>query len=620
MLCIRKNEIRCLTVFICLLTAESLSAQVMPTKEWVSFYSSNTLLNGEPVPIGAVITAYDADGLLCGCDTVSRNGYYGLLQVYRDDPLTPDHDEGADPGEEVSFKIDGFYAISRTGTTPLWSANGDRSELDLEAKTNWPPFVSDIPGQTVKEGENFQQIPLDDFVSDPDDEVQQLIWTFNGNQELIAELNARIFFVSCPHEDWFGSELITLWVSDPEGASDSVTVMFTVNAVNDTPVVSDISDQTIDRGETFSPIRLCDYVDDVDNEDNQIIWSTGNTSHLTINITDAVAEIIVNDPQWTGSETVQFTASDPDGLSDSDEATFVVLEMNGSPVISQLPGLRFDEDDSLKIHRSYWYGYIEDPDLPDSLLSVMIKSGSRIYVRALADTFTFWARADWFGRDTLPFIISDGQAADSSHLHLHVYPVNDSPVICLPDTIYIYEDTTYQIDLWSYVEDAESHDSLLDYRFFADGKEITWQYRKQSGLLTFLIAPEFSGVSLFTVTVNDDSNASATDSTLFVVQRPAANQINFLTARVENRFGLARNYPNPFNPQTTISYSLEQPGQVNLEIFNLRGQRVACLVDGWQKAGTHNLIFSAGYLSSGVYMYVLRTEAYTAAKKMLLLR
>lgn len=74
-------------------------------------------------------------------------------------------------------------------------------------------------------------------------------------------------------------------------------------------------------------------------------------------------------------------------------------------------------------------------------------------------------------------------------------------------------------------------------------------------------------------------------------------------------FQVHGNYPNPFNPTTTISYSLPQAMQVRIEIFNLLGQRVTTLVDGTQKAGLQNVTWDAGRVASGTYFYRIVAEA-----------
>ncbi|MDP8210291.1 MAG: C25 family cysteine peptidase [Candidatus Stygibacter australis] len=88
---------------------------------------------------------------------------------------------------------------------------------------------------------------------------------------------------------------------------------------------------------------------------------------------------------------------------------------------------------------------------------------------------------------------------------------------------------------------------------------------------------------------------------------------------------LHENYPNPFNPETTISYSLEQAEAVVLEIYNIKGQKVAMLVNSEQSAGDHNIVwqgkdFLGNAVGSGIYLYRLQAGDYSAAGKMMLMK
>jgi len=83
---------------------------------------------------------------------------------------------------------------------------------------------------------------------------------------------------------------------------------------------------------------------------------------------------------------------------------------------------------------------------------------------------------------------------------------------------------------------------------------------------------------------------------------------------------LHQNYPNPFNPSTRISFELEKAGAVRLEIFDLRGRKIATLVDEHSQAGTHQFHWNAGALPSGVYLYRLQSDTQTASRKMVLMK
>jgi hypothetical protein len=85
-------------------------------------------------------------------------------------------------------------------------------------------------------------------------------------------------------------------------------------------------------------------------------------------------------------------------------------------------------------------------------------------------------------------------------------------------------------------------------------------------------------------------------------------------------FALDQNYPNPFNPSTMISFSIAAQTHVQLNVFNLIGQKVVSLVDERMNAGSYKVQFDANRLASGIYFYELRTDSKTMTKKMMLLR
>jgi hypothetical protein len=97
----------------------------------------------------------------------------------------------------------------------------------------------------------------------------------------------------------------------------------------------------------------------------------------------------------------------------------------------------------------------------------------------------------------------------------------------------------------------------------------------------------------------------------------------FLSLAVEElpaAFLLAQNYPNPFNPATTLRYELPENSFVTLEVFNALGQRVATLVRSDQKAGRYELTWDAGHLASGLYLYRLQAQDFSAVRKMMLVK
>tara|TARA_Y200000002_G_scaffold311131_1_gene268091 strand:+ start:11098 stop:11505 length:408 start_codon:yes stop_codon:yes gene_type:complete len=85
---------------------------------------------------------------------------------------------------------------------------------------------------------------------------------------------------------------------------------------------------------------------------------------------------------------------------------------------------------------------------------------------------------------------------------------------------------------------------------------------------------------------------------------------------------LGNNYPYPFNPTTTIPFSLEKASKVRLTVYDMLGRSVQIIIDEYRSAGTHEVRFSAGLdrLSSGLYMYSLEFDGERITKTMLLIK
>jgi hypothetical protein len=83
---------------------------------------------------------------------------------------------------------------------------------------------------------------------------------------------------------------------------------------------------------------------------------------------------------------------------------------------------------------------------------------------------------------------------------------------------------------------------------------------------------------------------------------------------------LLQNFPNPFNPSTTISFTLPERTRVVLSIYNEIGENVAELFNGEKAAGYHSIEWNASKFVSGIYFYELKTEKFTSVKKLILMK
>ncbi len=85
-------------------------------------------------------------------------------------------------------------------------------------------------------------------------------------------------------------------------------------------------------------------------------------------------------------------------------------------------------------------------------------------------------------------------------------------------------------------------------------------------------------------------------------------------------FSLSSNYPNPFNPMTTIEYSVSDLTLVDLRIYNNMGEEIAVLVSEQKAAGNYSVQFNAFNLPSGIYFYRLQAGRQSLVKNMVLLK
>jgi hypothetical protein len=129
----------------------------------------------------------------------------------------------------------------------------------------------------------------------------------------------------------------------------------------------------------------------------------------------------------------------------------------------------------------------------------------------------------------------------------------------------------------------------------------------------------------WSVTAKDPSG-SAASSRGFVFRILKTTSVVAGNALLPTSVDLAQNFPNPFNPSTTIRYALPRRSHVILGVFNTLGQEVAQLVNGDMEAGYHEIVFTGSGLSSGTYFCRLQVPAvdkgqgYALTRKLLIIR
>ncbi|MCF7805308.1 MAG: S8 family serine peptidase [Candidatus Marinimicrobia bacterium] len=164
-----------------------------------------------------------------------------------------------------------------------------------------------------------------------------------------------------------------------------------------------------------------------------------------------------------------------------------------------------------------------------------------------------------------------------------------------------------------------------------EGKAIQGQFLSGSGVLAYLLYKvseetgrdstriSFQSANFLADTVSvrvDTANGTFTRGNTLL---PTAVESEDNSGLPE-QFALRQNYPNPFNPNTTIRYELPEETHVRLQVFDIRGQRVATLVDKSQSAGVYKTTLNASHLPSGVYFYRIQAGSFVESRKMVLLK
>ncbi len=110
-----------------------------------------------------------------------------------------------------------------------------------------------------------------------------------------------------------------------------------------------------------------------------------------------------------------------------------------------------------------------------------------------------------------------------------------------------------------------------------------------------------------------------TDRGIYIVNKNGATAVKEQN-QIPIQYELSQNYPNPFNPTTTITYQIPKEGFVKLKIYDILGNEVKTLVNGYKPAGRYKINFDASRFASGVYFYRLNINNYTSTKKLVLLK
>jgi hypothetical protein len=192
---------------------------------------------------------------------------------------------------------------------------------------------------------------------------------------------------------------------------------------------------------------------------------------------------------------------------------------------------------------------------------------------------------------------------------------------------YILEDAQLSVELNNFDAIAEDSRVTLNWTTASETNNDHFDITRD-GALMGMVSTAGNGASghSYSWTENNLTNGTEYTYTVSAVDVNGVSEELFtisatpMTAATITEYALHQNFPNPFNPGTSITFDLVDNGFVSLRVYNLLGQEVASLVNGTMDAGRHIVNFQADNLPSGLYLYRLETNGFSAQKKMVLMK
>ena len=434
-----------------------------------------------------------------------------------------------------------------------------------------PKFIRPIPGQTISEKQQFTKIKLDDFVKDEDNKNSELSWDVEvkhqGPMPEMGTLNVTIddkhvATIEIPDPSWNGNTVATFTVTDPEGGSAKQDVALTVKSVNDPPVFKKIPDQSVEEKYEFTSFNLDDYLSDADHDFSKLkVEVTGNRD-LKVNIDNRTHEVSVKIPhdQWNGTETLMFTATDPEGARATSSAKFTVKAINDPPVMKDIREQTIKEQGEFKVVELD--NFVDDPDHAKNRLKWTVSGNKELKVAldAAHNARVTPPSAQWHGAETITFKVCDpDNACDERSVLFTVESVNDVPMFVRQITPQsIKEKAQFQpIKLGDMVKDMDNKLSELTFATTckpAGGKKRECELKvdiDEQKVAKIVIPNKFwNGAEEITFTVTDPEGAKASSTALFTVESvndlPEIKQVADQTIQEKGEF-------TPFNVSELVS-------------------------------------------------------------------
>ncbi|MDP8221509.1 MAG: tandem-95 repeat protein [Candidatus Stygibacter frigidus] len=413
-----------------------------------------------------------------------------------------------------------------------------------------------------------------------------------------------------PIPDWNGVTQITVTANDAVmNISDTFTL--TVIGVNDPPYINvQIPDPYI-VDEDFESITLDldNYYADVDGDDLSYEVDFDETN-IQIDLTGSIVTIspIAN---WFGETTISLTISDDQGRAQiEDSFLLIVNSVNDTPTLDLPDEVSFNEDGSLAFDISE-YAY----DVEGDELICTISGNTNIIANIFGMTIIFTATPNWNGSEIVSIMVNDLQAREifREEMTVTVNPVNDPPVIISFTPVETEIDTLQHSTVDFHVEVTDI-DSEPVYSWRVNNQPVVGDLPDFSYL--------FDEDGTFVVRcIITDGNYSYNVTWIVHVEETDNNGEEIIPSVT----AITGNYPNPFNPETTIEFTVSSDQHISIDVYNSRGQHVKTLVKKVYQTGIYKVNWDgkddrSRLQPSGIYYFRMISDSGNDINKALLLK
>jgi len=402
-----------------------------------------------------------------------------------------------------------------------------------------------------------------------------------------------------------------MYISDLTGgiASDNMDII--VTPVNDPPYINVQIPDPYTVNEDFEDVtlNLDDYYQDVDG-DYLSYEIDFNENNIQIVLTGSIATIssVLN---WFGETTINITVSDNQTRDEiNDSFLLIVNPVNDTPTLDLPDEVIFNEDGSLAFDVSEYAYDVEGDDLVCT-----ISGNTDIIANIFGMTIIFTATPDWNGSEIVSIFVDDLQGREifREDMAVTVNPVNDPPVIVSFTPVETEIDTLQHstVDFHVEVTDIDSEPSY------------SWRVNTQpagddSSDFSYL----FDVDGTFTVRcIITDEDYSYNVAWIVHVEESDNNGVEIIPVVT----AIIGNYPNPFNPETSLEFAVSSAQNIKIDVYNSRGQHVKTLVDREYLTGIHKVIWDGKdrrnqSQSSGIYYFRMISVSGSDISKALLLK